>query len=271
MKLKLVFLIVFSFLFFGNNSTFAQKSKRQRLEARRTQLQKDIVYINALLSNTKRKEKNLLSEVKDLNHKINKRGELISAIEAESNELGNEIYTNQLTINKNKRELAALKEDYGNMIYKSYKSKSTNSRMMFLLSSDNFFQAYKRFQYMKQYTQFRKKQGDEITKKTEQIQSLVDSLQIKKQQKQLLLNEKKEEQTKIENERKLQEKLLGQVKNKERKYKKQIKGFEREQRRVNAQIDKLIKEAIAASNKKAGNKSGSSTFALTAEAKALAS
>ena len=48
------------------------------------------------------------------------------------------------------------------MILKSYKSKSQQSRMMFLLSSQNFHQAYKRFEYMKQYTSFRKKQGEEI-------------------------------------------------------------------------------------------------------------
>ena len=120
------------------------------MEARRTQIQKDIIYINALLSNTKRKESNLLSEVKDLKDKIKTREELISVITSESKELSNEIYLNQLDINKNERDLEALKKDYAKMIFKSYQSKSQNSRIMFLLSSENFFQAYKRFQYMKQ-------------------------------------------------------------------------------------------------------------------------
>lgn len=161
MQFKLRYLFIVVALLLSVNIS-AQKTKRQKLEARRVQLQKDQVYINALLSNTKRKEKNLLVELKDLDGKINTREELISVITNESKELGNEIYLNQLTINKNKRNLEALKKDYGEMIFKSYKSKSQNSRIMFLLSSDNFFQAYKRFQYMKQYTSFRKKQGEEI-------------------------------------------------------------------------------------------------------------
>lgn len=270
MRYKLSFILIF-LLLFSSVDSFAQRTKRQRLEARRTQLQKDIVYINALLSNTKRKEKNLLVEVKDLDDKIKKRDELIKAISDESNELGNEIYLNQLDINKNKRELKALKEDYAQMILKSYKSKSQNSRLMFLLSSDNFFQAYKRFQYMKQYTNFRKKQGDEIIIKTDEIQTLVDSLKIKKEQKQKLLDNKKEEQSKIEKEKQSQESLLSQVKQKERKYIRQIQGFEKEQRRIDAQIDRIIKDAIAASNKKAGKATASSNFALTPEAKELAS
>ena len=280
MQFKIYFPLIVFALFFSATS-YSQNSKRQQLEARRTQIQKDIIYINALLSNTKKKESNLLSDVKDLKHKIKAREELISVITSESKELNNEIYVKQLEINKNKRDLEALKKDYGDMIFKSYQSKSQNSRIMFLLSSENFFQAYKRFQYMKQYTSFRKKQGEEIQEKTTKLVALTDSLRVKKDQKTALLNEKKKEQTVIEKEKKEQENLLGQVKKKEGDYKNQIQKFQREEERIDAQIDKLIREAIAASNKKAEGVSGTTktasassskaTFTLTAEAKELAS
>ncbi len=272
MQFKLNYLFLFLALLISTNIV-AQKSKRQVLEARRIQLQKDQIYINALLSNTKRKETNVLNELKDIDDKINTREDLIAAIESESNELGNEIYLNQLEINQNKRDLVALKKDYADMIYKSYKSKSQNSRIMFLLSSENFFQGYKRFQYMKQYTAFRKKQGDEIQQKTTELQVLTDSLQVKKDQKKTLLDIKKKEQSVIEKEKKSKENLLTQVKQKENKYKKQIRQFQKEENRINAQIDKLIRDAITASNKKSGNtsKTASTTFALTPEAKELAS
>ena len=268
MRLKLTYFL-FIFAVFMAVPTSAQKSKRQVLEARRKQLQKDKVYINALLSNAKRKEQNLLGELNDIKDKIKISEEIISAISNESKELANEIYLNQLDINKFKRELVALKKDYGDMIYKSYKSKSQNSRIMFLLSSESFTQAYKRFQYMKQYNSYRKKQGEEIAQKTFDLQVLTDSLQVKKDLKQQLLSEKQSEQSLIEKDKKSQEGLLSQVKQKENKYKKQIQGFIREEKRINAQIDKLIRDAIAASNKKAGTTS-SSSFSLTAEARALA-
>jgi septal ring factor EnvC (AmiA/AmiB activator) len=251
----------------------AQKSQREVLEARRIQLQKDKVYINALLSNTIRKEENVLIELNEINGKIKNSEELINVIQKESKALANEIYTNQLEINQNKRELEALKKDYAEMIYKSYKSKSQNSRIMFLLSSENFFQAYKRFQYMKQYTTFRKLQADEIVLKTEKLQVLTDSLTIKKQWKQDLLDEAKKEQGVIEKERKQQQNLLSDVKKKEKQYQKQIKNFLAEEARIDDQIEKLIREAIAASNNKSGTTTSGSTatFALTAEAKELAS
>lgn len=268
-KLK-YFLLILSLVLSVNVS--AQKTKRQVLEARRIQNQKDQIYINALLSNTKRKEKNLLNDLNDLKDKIKTREGLITAITNESNELGNEIYLNQLEINQNKRDLEALKKDYADMIFKSYKSKSQNSRIMFLLSSENFYQGYKRFQYMKQYTSFRKKQGEEIQQKTIELQVLTDTLKLKKELKQKLLVEKKKEQIVVENEKQEQENLLSQVKKKESKYKKQIRQFEKEEARIDAQINKAIRDAIAASNRKADIKStNTSEFKLTAEDKELAS
>ncbi|WP_456421035.1 murein hydrolase activator EnvC family protein [Lutibacter sp.] len=271
MRCKLQY-IFFIFLLIFSTDVSAQKTKRQILEARRIQNKKDQIYINALLSNTKRKEKNLLNELKDLKDKIKSRENLISAITKESNELANEIYLNQLQINKNKRNLEILKKNYGAMIFQSYKSKSQNSRIMFLLSSENFYQGYKRFQYMKQYASFRKKQGEEIQVKIAELEVLIDTLLQKKELKQLLLSEKKEEQLAVEKEKKEQENLLSRVKKKENKYKRQIRKFQKEEARIDAQIKKVIKDAIIASNKKTGIKTNkSSVFKLTAEAKELAS
>ncbi|MDD3722793.1 MAG: peptidoglycan DD-metalloendopeptidase family protein [Lutibacter sp.] len=269
MQLKFKSILLFLALFLSVTIS-AQNTKRENLEARRARIQKDIVYINALLSNTKKAENNLLIDVKDLNDKISKREELISIISNETSELGNEIYLNQLEINKNERDLEALKKDYASMIYKSYKSKSQNSRIMFLLSSENFYQGYKRFQYMKQYSSFRKNQGEEIQQKILEIQELTDTLVLKKKQKQELLTKKQQEQTVIQKEKKQQEGLLSQVKKKENKYKRQIQQFQKEERKVDAQIDKIIRDAIAASNKNTSNTT-SATFTLTAEAKELAS
>ncbi|MDO9273939.1 MAG: peptidoglycan DD-metalloendopeptidase family protein [Lutibacter sp.] len=266
-KFKSIFLVSALFL---SATISAQNAKRENLEARKNQIKKEIVYLDGLLSKTKKTEKNLLGEVKDLNDKIKKREELITVISHESSELGNEIYLNQLEINKNQRNLEALKKDYAQMIFKSYKSKSQNSRIMFLLSSENFYQGYKRFQYMKQYSSFRKNQAEEIQQKTIKILALTDTLVSKKKQKQELLSEKQQEQIVIKKEKQEQEGLLSKVKDKENKYKRQISQFQKEERKIDAQIDRIIREAIVASNKNTSNKS-STTFTLTAEARELAS
>ena len=218
----------------------AQRSNRRVLEARKVQLKKDIVYINALLSNNVRKEKNLLNDVRDLNTKIRKHDELIGTITLESKALVHEISINKKDIRSLEKELKYLKEDYAAMIVKSYKSKSQQSRLMFLLSSDDFNQGYKRFQYMKQYTAFRKKQGEEISLKTTKLLHLNDTLKDKNKDKELLIKDKKSLQHKIENQKKQREVLIGKVQQKEDKYRTQIRGFEKRQAQIAAQIERLL-------------------------------
>jgi thermostable 8-oxoguanine DNA glycosylase len=48
-----------------------------------------------------------------------------------------------MKINKLNKELLVLKEDYAKMIVKSYKSRSEQSRAMFILSAENFYRLIK--------------------------------------------------------------------------------------------------------------------------------
>ena len=101
----------------------------------------------------------------------------------QANLLTQQINVNQRNITDLRKELEVLKKDYAEMIQKSYKSKSSQNRLMFLFSSEEFLQAYKRVQYMKQYANFRKKQGEEIAEKTTTLQSLNKTLLEQKVQK----------------------------------------------------------------------------------------
>ena len=88
------------------------------------------------------------------------------------------------------------------MIVKSYKSRSEESRAMFLLSSENFLQAYKRAQYMKQYSSFRKMQGEEIKSKSLELQDYNGRLAIQKKEKQKIIAEREKERLALEKQKK---------------------------------------------------------------------
>ena len=145
---------------------------RTQLEAQRKKYQAEIVQLNKLLFNERKKEQNAMESLKDIKQKIEVRNKLIATIQDEAKLLSDEIYLNQRELNKLNRKLTALKADYADMIFKSYKSKSQQSRLMFLLSSQNFYQAYKRLEYLKQYTSFRKKQGEEIVLQSTEVKNI---------------------------------------------------------------------------------------------------
>ncbi len=259
------FLILVLFVFIIPLSLSAQS--RQDLEKQRIKLQNEIKEINTLLFKSQKKEKTLLSDLSDLVKRIDVRSKLIYTINEETKQLTKEIKENEEEVLLLENRLEALKDDYANMVVQSYKSKTKNSRLMFLLSSENFLQAYKRLQYIKQYADHRAKQGEEIMIETVKLQNLNDYLIETKAEKEELLVVNQKEKDSIQNEKVSQEKLVKTVKKKESKYISQINKKQKEEKAIDKKIEKLIAEAIARSKKKSNLKS--SGFALTPEAKLL--
>lgn len=265
-------ILVFSVLFFCSAFVFSQSGKQKELEARRIELSREIQQINALLASNNSKQKSEVSQIEDLNHKVSVRENLIKVTNQQANLLTREINTNQKQITANRDELTVLKDGYSKMLQKAYKNKNKQSRIMFLLSSTNFKQAYKRVQYLNQYADYQKEQADKIKIKTIALQKANTNLLVQKEAKNKLIAENKKEQKTLEIERKQHEVIMASIKKDLNKYTAQIKAKQKEAKRIDNQIDKLIRDAIAASNKKAGAKitTKSKGFALTAEAKALA-
>ena len=273
--MKSRFYIVFVIALFSCFSSFSQT--KNELEQQRKKLNREIAQVNRLLFNEQKKEKNVLEDLKDLNQKIDIRLSLINTINSEAKLLTSEITKNKKEIAQLENELAALKADYARMIFKSYKSKSQQSRIMFLLSSQNFQQAYKRLEYMKQYTSFRKRQGEEIGFQTVLVKKMNDSLLFQKQVKDTLILAEKYQKEKIELDKNNKENLISIIKKKERKYKREIQNKIKAERKVAKKIDKIIRDEIEKANRialaKLKNKiknTKKNEFVLSPEAKALA-
>ena len=269
MRRSAFFLLLF---WIGLGTGFAQQSSKQQkqLEAQRLQLKNEIKQINSLLFSNTKTRKNALSEVEDLQVKLNVRSKLIKVTNQQANLLTRRIGLNERTIADQRKELESLKAEYAKMIQKSYASKSLQNRLMFLFSSENFLQAYKRIQYLKQYTRYRRKQGIAIAEKTTLLQELNKTLTQEKATKLALVEENRAVQEELEKERKQQQNLIKTLKRKERSLAAQIAKKQKQRKAIDREINRLIREAIAASNKAAGKK-GNKTFQLTPEAKLIAS
>ena len=254
----------------------AQPSDKQRqLEEQKQQIQKEIATFKKLLQNETKKEKSVLNEISAQKARIRLSEKLIRTTAKQMRLLDDDIYLTQLEINKLNRELNVLKEDYAKMIVKSYKSRNDQSRVMFVLSSQNFLQAYKRIQYMKQYAGFRKMQGDEIQEKQENLKQAVTRLEANKKEKEKVLAESEAEKKELEVQKQEQEKLVKLIQKDKKKYAADINKKQKEAKAIDAQIKKLIAEAIAEANRKNATKTGvktptatsSSKFVLTPEGK----
>lgn len=267
-KFTVLLFILFSL---GSRAVFAQVDEQEALEAKRDQLQKEIEQINFLLFDQKEKRGSVLEQMEALNQKIKVRQRLIDVTNEQSNLLDRKINSNVNAISELRTALAKLKEDYALMIQKGYQSKIQQSKLMFLLSSDNFLQAFKRIQYIKQYTDFRRQQGEEIVIKTDTLTKLNIDLSEQRKQKERLIAENRSAKRVMEQERNSQQTLLGSIRKDETKYASAIRDKQRETKEIDGQIEKLIREAIATENAASGkDDSDPSKFLLTPEAAIVA-
>lgn len=268
MKVRKIIVLIFLGLC---TNLIAQTEEQKALEAKRIQLQKEIKDINRLLFAEKKEKGNVLEQVEDLETKINVRQQLIRVTSQQSNLLNRQINANIRSIGQLRTSLTTLKDDYAKMIRKSYQNKSQQSRIMFLLSSENFFQGFKRFQYLKQYTNYRKEQGEQIVVKTNELTTKNKELTAQRKLKDQLVQANTTEKRALLGEKKMSDNLLATIKKNENKYTRAISSKKQEARKIERQIEKLIRNAIASSNKKTGTKNASSSkFVLTPEAKIVA-
>lgn len=238
------------FVLFFSFSAMAQIDEKEKLEQRKEQLQKELSEAKTKLQNEKKKEKSVLKEIAGQDAQIKISEKIISTIAKQARILDDNIYLTQLEINKLNKDLKIMKEDYAKMIVKSYKSRSEQSRFMFVLSSSSFLQAYKRIQYMKQYAGYRKRQAEEIKVKQARLGVAVGELQTNKKEKEVVIVEKtkiKAEHEKLKQEKVATAKLIQKDK---KKIAADIAKMDKERKSIDKKIKKMINDAIAAENKK---------------------
>lgn len=245
-KLILTVLLFFCFTI----KMWSQPPTQQQLEERKAKIQMEIQEKEEMLKSVRSKEKSVLTEMALQKEKIGLKEKLIKTTEKQTKLLNNDIYINQVKINQLNHDLEQLKKDYAAMIVKSYKSRSEQSRAMFLLSSENFLQAYKRAQYMKQYASYRKMQGYEIEGKTKELIGFTNKIVVQKTEKEKLIIENEKEKEELEKEKKIQEKIAIQIQKDKGKITAEIRRKQQETRKIDGQIQKLIRQAIAEANKR---------------------
>jgi septal ring factor EnvC (AmiA/AmiB activator) len=259
--LSILFLLCFAFA--------KAQSNKSALEQRKAELQKEINQFDRLLKNVRKEEKTMVLLVETIDKKIARTQEIINITNKQANNLTRNIKANAAEIKKLNTEIKGLKAEYAEMIVKAYKSQNDQSRLMFLLSSEDFLQAYKRVQYLQSYANYRKKQADEITVKSVALEEMNVELESEKKEKTkvLALNKKQREALKVDKVE--QENLLAVVRANEKEYAADIKEKAKERNKIDRELKALIAADIKASNK---GRTGAvaNKFFLTPEAKILA-
>tara|TARA_R110002050_G_scaffold290260_1_gene443807 strand:- start:139237 stop:140463 length:1227 start_codon:yes stop_codon:yes gene_type:complete len=262
--------IVFLVVFVGVmpiNELHAQ-NKRAVLESKKSRLKSDIEYKNTLLAKNEKERKNTLNQLVLLQDKISKRQELIATINSEVKYLNSEMEKNGELVASMERDIETLKAEYAKMIQFAYRNKSNYDQIMYVFASKDFNQAYKRLRYLQQYSEFRKKQTEDIKRLEGVLLEKNAELLAEKSDKESLLNNEHKERSTLAQEKNQQQEVLANLQSREEELKKEIKEKQKEQQQMQLAIERIIAEEIRLAQKKNATKKGE--WSLTPEAKALA-
>lgn len=279
MKLNKYFL--FGFTFFISLSSFSQTKKELKKE--KVELEKEINYTTELLNKTKSNKNKSLNYLKVLESQIKSKDRLLIALNIEISLINKQINKTTTTIleveksiNNQERSLQSLKSEYAKMIYAAFKKKGKRNNLIFIISSEDFTQAYKRMIYLRQYSEFRKNQAFKIIKDQEELKRKKEKLANEKEKlikesasKNHLVSSKTLELKSINSTKKERKKLVEKLGKSEKLFKKQLQDQQKKAKELDDKLRKIIEEEIRKTREAAKNKNTDGSFSLTPEAMAL--
>lgn len=264
--LNKIYLLLLISLSLGLKAQNYQERQKQ-LEAQKISIKKEIQQINNLINDSRKKSRGLADELEDIQLKISVRDRLIRINNSQVNNLNNIISNQNERIADLEVDLKKLKDEYSKIVFSSYKKRSSEMKLMFLFASDNINQAFRRFQYFKQYSKYRKEQANKIVSLQEEISNNIDSLDKRKIEKQNVVKENQSVRQTLNQDRIQQNNLYNNLLKDQKNYAVEIQEKENQARLIDNEIQKLIRLAIAESN----NNNNSSNFALTPEGRLISS
>lgn len=247
-----VFFVILSSIGFAQSVTELQKKKQDAA--------KEIKYTSRLLKDAQKNERSSLSRLRLINNKIKQRNTIISSINNEIDVYQKFIENNSMVIAMLKADVELIKVEYAELIRSAYRNRNGTDKILFLLSAENFNQAYRRYLYMKQYASYRVNQAEIIGVIQLVLNNSVTKLEQQKATKQFLIEETQKEAQELDKEKLQQNSEVNKLKNKQRNLHRKLK----EQQVVEQQLEREIQQIVEEEARK-NRASGGSGFALTPE------
>lgn len=230
------YLLLFIFLI---NILRAQDSRVNLENEREVNIQK-INEAEKILKETENSKTVSIGRLKVINRQINNRQNLIRSLKSDINSQDKEIKSLSNIISSLNNDVKLLTNEYADMIYNSYKSKSSLTQISYIFSSENYNQMFRRMNYLFQYSSFRKSQIDEIKEVKNKLKLEEENLKRVRINKDNLLRSELSENNKLQSLKGRQKKIISDLGRRQDKVRKEIKN----RKEALKKIDILIREII---------------------------
>ncbi|MFL2991734.1 MAG: murein hydrolase activator EnvC family protein [Cytophagales bacterium] len=235
------YLLLFIFLI---NGLRGQESRVKLENDREVNIQK-INDAEKILIETEKSKTVSIGRLKVINRQISNRQNLISSLRSDINSQNREIISLTNIISSLNKDIKLLTNEYADMIYNSYKSRSSLTQISYIFSSENYNQMFRRMNYLFQYSSFRKNQIGEIQEVKNKLKLEEENLKKVKESKNYLLRSELSENNKLQNLKGRQKKIISDLGRRQDKIRMEID----KRKEALRKIDILIREIIRKESK----------------------
>lgn len=222
----------------------------RKLQKEQTNLKKDIADKEQLLRSTKKDVNSQLANLQVIGAQIEERKRYVDDINAEVTALGKDQAALERQMARLEAELAECKRKYQRAVTYMFKNRMAASKWQFILSARNFRQMYRRLRYVQEFSKFQRAQGRIIQQKEAALQEKRRELMGVKQEKNKLLAEGRAQQKQLEGQHRERQQVVNELNKKQQQLQASIAQQRKKAAQLDARIDKLIQEEIAAAERR---------------------
>jgi septal ring factor EnvC (AmiA/AmiB activator) len=226
------------------------QNKKELLKTQRDEITAKIKETKAMIADSEKKQRLTSNQIAMLNEQIRYREKMIENIDGELGQLDVTIQQEQNQIVQLEFQVESLKSEYAKMVYQAFKNRSTYNSIVFILSADDFYQAYKRYKIMQALSDGRQKQVEIIEETEKNLKDKINELKYSRHEALTLKKEQEVVKIEIDQDRQTQQDKLGKLKKEEGKLRVQQKKLDGDRKKLNGKIQDIINKELAAERKK---------------------
>lgn len=217
--------------------TSAQEQKKERLE-------REIELINRQLSSTNSKSRSALATYDLVSKKVSNRQALLRESRRKERECADKIYLKQREINKLQESYDTLAAHYDRLVLGAYKNRDARIWYMYILASDDLSQAYRRYGYFKSLASQIGEEARRMEDARAKLEAERDELQKLRVEQKVVTQNTQKELGKLQSEQAESKALVGKLKKEKSKYQKELAAKRKQVEALDREIARLVREAM---------------------------
>ncbi len=212
--------------------------------SRKKKIEEEIQFIDRQLADNRNQQSRQLSNINLTQKKIESRKALIQTLNEEIKSLNDQIRSHNQEIDRLQNKLDTLQFYYEDMLLKAYKNRDSRVWFMYLLSSKDLNQGYRRWAYLKSFKTTIRKEAESIRQTEAQIRSEKEKLSALRLKSEQSKKEQESAQELLRQEEKAAQANLKSLQKKEKTYRKQLQTKKKEVEKLNKEIERILAEAV---------------------------